>query len=147
MRLIDADKLYPDCMTKNGTLAISQSQIANAPTVESPKGAWIELPDNVDHLKCSVCGDADYYDGYEPKFCPNCGAQMTPGKIPERMELITEHNFIVKDVNYDVKYCVVDGITMSCPMLFLNGDWYFCIDDRYHWYLVKESKNDTVDRC
>ena len=34
MRLIDADKLYPDCMTKNGTLAISQSQIANAPTVE-----------------------------------------------------------------------------------------------------------------
>ena len=33
MRYIDADKLYPDCMTKNGTLAISQSQIANAPTV------------------------------------------------------------------------------------------------------------------
>ncbi len=35
MRCIDADKLYPDCMTKNGTLAISQSQIANAPTVEA----------------------------------------------------------------------------------------------------------------
>ena len=35
MRTIDADKLYPDCMTKNGTLAISQSQIANAPTVET----------------------------------------------------------------------------------------------------------------
>lgn len=35
MRLIDADKLYPDCMTKNGTLAISQSQIANAPTVDA----------------------------------------------------------------------------------------------------------------
>lgn len=34
MRIIDADKLYPDCMTKNGTLAISQSQIANAPTVD-----------------------------------------------------------------------------------------------------------------
>ena len=33
-RLIDADKLYPDCLTKDGTLAISQSQIANAPTVE-----------------------------------------------------------------------------------------------------------------
>lgn len=33
MRYVDADKLYPDCMTKNGTLAISQSQIANAPTV------------------------------------------------------------------------------------------------------------------
>jgi len=34
MRLINADKLYPDCMTKDGTLAISQSQIANAPTIE-----------------------------------------------------------------------------------------------------------------
>lgn len=33
MRCIDADKLYPDCLTKNGRLAISQSQIANAPTV------------------------------------------------------------------------------------------------------------------
>ena len=34
MRLNDADKLYPDCLTKEGTLAISQSQIAEAPTVE-----------------------------------------------------------------------------------------------------------------
>lgn len=32
MRLIDADKLHPDCLTKDGTLAISQSQIANAET-------------------------------------------------------------------------------------------------------------------
>lgn len=34
MRLIDADKLYPDCLTNDGRLAISQSQIANAPTVK-----------------------------------------------------------------------------------------------------------------
>ena len=34
MRCVDADKLYPDCMTKNGELAISQSQLANAPTIE-----------------------------------------------------------------------------------------------------------------
>ena len=33
MRLIDADKLQPDRMTNRGTVAISQSQIANAPTV------------------------------------------------------------------------------------------------------------------
>lgn len=33
MRLVDADKLYPDCLTKDGKLAISQSQLANAPTV------------------------------------------------------------------------------------------------------------------
>ena len=43
MRLIDADKLYPDCMTKKGTLAISQSQIADAPTVEIPTGEWIPV--------------------------------------------------------------------------------------------------------
>ena len=34
-RLLDADKLYPDRMTKDG-LAISQTQIANAPTI-NPK--------------------------------------------------------------------------------------------------------------
>lgn len=34
MRCVDADKLYPDCMTKDGKLAISQSQLANAPTVK-----------------------------------------------------------------------------------------------------------------
>ena len=34
MRLIDADKLCPDCFTRSGKLAISQSQIAEAPTVE-----------------------------------------------------------------------------------------------------------------
>ena len=36
MRLIDADKLYPDRMTNDG-VAISQNQIANAPTVEVPE--------------------------------------------------------------------------------------------------------------
>ena len=40
MRVIDADKLYPDCLTNDGKLAISQSQLANAPTVEQPKGEW-----------------------------------------------------------------------------------------------------------
>lgn len=37
MRLIDADKLYPDCLTKDGKLAISQSQLANAPTINPCK--------------------------------------------------------------------------------------------------------------
>lgn len=34
MRLIDADKLKPDCITKDGRIAISQSQLANAPTID-----------------------------------------------------------------------------------------------------------------
>lgn len=82
MRLIDADKLYPDCMTKNGTLAISQSQIANAPTIEPEKiivseigkaytrgfdtgietvrseGEWVAITsclDNDIHIICSHC--------------------------------------------------------------------------------------------
>ena len=44
-RLIDADKLYPDCVTKKGTLAISQNQIANAPTV--PQGEWIPVSERL----------------------------------------------------------------------------------------------------
>ena len=47
MRLIDADKLYPDCLTKRGTLAISQSQIANAPTVDTT---------------LAICGGCKYAD-------------------------------------------------------------------------------------
>lgn len=47
MRLIDADKLYPDCTTKNGTLAISQSQIAKAPTV----------PTHSQKLGCEICAN------------------------------------------------------------------------------------------
>ena len=94
MRMIDADKLYPDCMTKNGTLAISQSQIANAPTVdttfkevvayecgqksvERPQGEWIEHYDSSDGftwLTCSRCMCKAYEDDYN--FCPNCGADM-----------------------------------------------------------------------
>ena len=33
MRLIDADKIHPDVRTQRGALAISQGQLAYAPTV------------------------------------------------------------------------------------------------------------------
>lgn len=42
MRLIDADKLNPDRMTNKGTVAISQSQIAKAKTVEAVPLSVIE---------------------------------------------------------------------------------------------------------
>jgi len=90
MRCIDADKLYPDCMTKNGTLAISQSQIANAPTVDAivntievrSQGEWIKwnfktfgaLGDW--EYKCSNC---EKVYGGEYNFCPNCGSVMRKG--------------------------------------------------------------------
>lgn len=105
MRLIDADKLYPDCLTKEGTLAISQSQIANAPTVktftledieeqyrkglekglsewetERPTGHWVN---GYKSFNCSVCGKIAYswnqfgeYIQVKSNFCPNCGAEM-----------------------------------------------------------------------
>lgn len=97
MRCIDADKLCPDCLTKQGKLAISQSQIANAPTVEytfeeafqktvceqrlycpkRPHGKWIEHYDSSDGftwLTCSRCMFKAYEEDYN--FCPNCGAEM-----------------------------------------------------------------------
>ncbi|MBQ1182040.1 MAG: hypothetical protein IIX53_00005 [Phascolarctobacterium sp.] len=41
MRLIDADKLYPDVMKADGSMAISQSQLAHAKTVEAiPKADY-----------------------------------------------------------------------------------------------------------
>lgn len=43
MRLIDADKLYPDRLTKTGELAISQSQIAEAQTVEITEEQAIDI--------------------------------------------------------------------------------------------------------
>ena len=77
--------LSPDCLTTKGTLAISQSQIANAPTVERPQGVWIkqynksyELKTNEGILvgeftKCSKC---QYDKARGSNFCPNCGAEM-----------------------------------------------------------------------
>jgi len=56
MGLVDADKLYPDCMTKDGKLAISQSQLANAPTVVA----------------------VDFGTEGED-YCWNCGAYMRKG--------------------------------------------------------------------
>lgn len=81
MRLIDADKLYPDCLTKYGRLAISQSQIANAPIVEDrSKGKWKEYKLRNDIVveyafKCSNC-KKDSGLVYRTDFCPNCGADM-----------------------------------------------------------------------
>jgi len=84
MRLINADKIYPDCMTKNGALAISQSQIANAPTVEArPQGEWnctfhSSFPQyEPDEYRCSICNGRG---GKLDKFCKHCGAEMGKGE-------------------------------------------------------------------
>lgn len=55
--------------------------IDNAPTadvVEVVHGENISK----DGFLCSVCkfGDFDGFHGYEPNFCPNCGADMRGGQ-------------------------------------------------------------------
>lgn len=87
MREVKADKIYPDCLTKNGTLAISQNQIANASTVEErPKGIWTRTgqsfvdPNKFRNFCCSNCSwELDEHIRTEPNFCPNCGAEMQKG--------------------------------------------------------------------
>ena len=72
MRCIDADKLKPDCLTKDGKFAISQSQIAKAPTVEErPQGEWGK------HGECPFCSYIRKWE--DDNFCGNCGASMQKG--------------------------------------------------------------------
>lgn len=65
-RLIDADKLYPDCLTKEGTIAISQSQIAEAPTVE--RLTEFELIKRAILILCrNIRPDGDIYFDWEDR--------------------------------------------------------------------------------
>lgn len=85
-RYIDADKLNPDCMfNKNGTrgFAISQSQIANAPTADVQPvihGKWINhthtngLGITFIDYECDACHE--HIDTWKSDYCPNCGAKM-----------------------------------------------------------------------
>ena len=88
MRMIDADKLRPDCLTKDGKFAISQSQIANALTLTPPIETWewvaiTSCLDNDIHIICSHCKEEfigkstleEWKNEY--LFCFRCGAKMT----------------------------------------------------------------------
>ena len=105
MRLINADKLHPDCMTKDGKLAISQSQIANAPTVVNEytkgfadgerSGRHFPLTDEEKGIlvrqwlpqgewifvsrNCWKCPYCQELTNEGKNFCPNCGASMMKG--------------------------------------------------------------------
>ena len=58
MRLVDVDKIYPDVRTQRGALAISQGQLAYAPTVEAiPKAEY--------ESRLSYEYEKGYKDGYK----------------------------------------------------------------------------------
>jgi hypothetical protein len=53
--------------------------IIQVPSVERPRGEWIEVDDSLISCRCSVCGwEAHLYedDVYGMPYCPNCGAEM-----------------------------------------------------------------------
>lgn len=73
MRLIDADKLYPDRMTNKGNVAISQSQIAKAKTVDAiPLSVIDEIKAEIDsyYLDC----DFSVYD--KDENCKKCNDKV-----------------------------------------------------------------------
>ena len=93
MRVIDADKLYPDSRDSKGRLCISQSQIANAPTIilnaltidaKRNKGEWIIAEDCEGKTRtciCKRCGhETGKYTWKNPNFCEECGADMRGDK-------------------------------------------------------------------
>ena len=67
MRLIDADKLHPDRWSSRGGVAISQNQIANAPTVDVLEQIRDEIKAEMDDIASGCVAkyshDAGYYGG------------------------------------------------------------------------------------
>lgn len=90
MRLIDADALKRELefwVLSGFYRHILLEHIDNAPTVERPKGKWIKedkpwggFGDSVLVNTCSECGESFVYHGNNPKYCPECGADMRGGQ-------------------------------------------------------------------
>lgn len=83
MRLIDADKIKIDCMTNVGTVAVSQSQLANAPTYDLNEIRNNTIDEIYDILY------KEYYDGFRGK----------PGSKQRQLDFIINGFFIkLKDM-------------------------------------------------
>lgn len=92
MRLIDADALRADAITRSGGTEFAfdncypfwqfSQAIAQAPTIEAAPvvhGRWVHVPSS-DMIsgkayKCSECGKMRY-GSYMPNYCQCCGARM-----------------------------------------------------------------------
>ena len=68
MRPIDADKLHPDRMTNKGTVAISQSQIANAETIKAiPVSTVEEIKDRILNCEINISVYDEQYEEWDVK--------------------------------------------------------------------------------
>lgn len=68
MRPIDADKLHPDRMTNKGTVAISQSQIANAETIRAiPVSTVEEIKDKILNCEINISVYDEQYEEWDVK--------------------------------------------------------------------------------
>lgn len=87
LRYIDADRLEPDVFTMNKGLAISQSQIANAPIADVQPvihAKWLGAESDgysdgfpvYTTWKCSNCGAEFECEDMDFHYCPRCGAYM-----------------------------------------------------------------------
>lgn len=89
MRLIDADALKTEInftVTITGKdnaaevkrlMELYNKAISNAPTINTvPMKYGKNISEN--GFLCSVCSFGDFggFHGYEPNYCPNCGAKM-----------------------------------------------------------------------
>lgn len=96
MRLIDADALRADAITRSGGTEFAfdncypfwqfSQAIAQAPTIEAAPvvhGEWSTIEDDyagLIALQCSECNQEYWFEDDPPlkiyNYCPNCGARM-----------------------------------------------------------------------
>ena len=89
-RYIDAD-IALDKMKNWHTQERLMDCVRDMPTadvVEVKHGKWLDYSDDFDRgmdLRCSICnnrasafvgGTEDWWDSWEPNYCPHCGAKM-----------------------------------------------------------------------
>ena len=86
MRLVDADALEKEMCSgceynKSKYANCDDCAIANAPTIDAEP---VKHGENISEngFLCSVCSFGDFggFHGYEPNYCPNCGAKMKEDK-------------------------------------------------------------------
>jgi len=80
-RLIDANALEQDLISKGFYPAIVKRAIEKAPTIEAEPvrhGKWIYNGSLLDreYFNCSECDAGLSIVGGKPNYCPRCGARM-----------------------------------------------------------------------